>query len=342
MIAGRNDAARRRRGPAGRDVLTHQRRRPAARAVAAPLTRAAARAGEAAAEAARAGPDIFSQIIAREPGLSRSHKVIARAVLTRPRDFLEKPIEVLAPWLGVSAPTITRFCRAVGCEGLRELKLKVMGGLRVGLRYLEPLTPPQNAEEVVERVMHRAQHAMARAVQTIDLAAVERAAGIIGRARTLYVFGSGGVSSWLIEEVQNRLFRLGLQVTPCADHQMQMMLAATVRRGDVVLCCSLTGRNGELLKAAAIAAEYGAATIALTTSGSPLAEAVGLPLAMGLDDDRDVLGPTSMRYGFLIAIDVLSYMIALSNSRAAQETMRRIKQQFLTHRDEDDRAPLCD
>lgn len=286
--------------------------------------------------------DIFSHVAALEPHLSRSHKIVARAVLARPTDFIEKPIEVLAPWLGVSAPTVTRFCRAVGCEGLRDLKLKVMAGLRVGLRYLEPLTPPDNAGEVVERVMRRAQHAMATAVQTIDLGALERAAEVIGRARTLYVFGSGGVSNWLIEEVQNRLFRLGVHVTPCADHQMQMMLAATTKRGDVVLCCSLTGRNAELLKAAAIAAQYGAATIALTTRETPLAAAVELPLTMALSDDRDVFGPTSMRYGFLVAIDVLSYLIGLQNNRSAQETLRRIKQQFMIHRDEDDRQPLCD
>ncbi len=318
--------------------MSHQTRRAAAPAVRS-LLPPEARAGE---DAARLPQDIFSQIIAREPQLSRSHKVIARVVLTHPREFVEKPIEALAPWVGVSAPTIVRFCRAVGCEGLKDLKLKVMGGLRVGLRYLEPLTPPRNTEEIVERVMRRAQHAMATALQTIDFALLEQAARLIRGARTLYVFGSGGVSSWLIAEVQNRLFRLGLHVTPSADHQMQMMLAATAKPSDVVLCCSLTGRNGELIKAAAIAAEYGASTIALTTAGSLLADAVQLPLAMALTDDRDVLGPTSMRYGFLIAIDMLSYMIALDNSRDVQETMRRIKQQFLTYRDEDDRQPLCD
>ncbi len=290
----------------------------------------------------RTREDIFSEIIALEAGLSRSHKTIARAVLTRPREFIEKPIEALAPWLGVSAPTITRFCRAVGCAGLRELKLKVMGGLRVGLRYLEPLTPPDDAGEVVERVMRRAQHAMAMAMQTIDLAALGRAADIIGAGRTIYAFGSGGVSSWLVAEIQNRLFRLGLSISPSSDHQMMMMLAATAQRRDVVFCCSLTGRNEALLRASAIAAQYGAATIALTMRDSPLAAAVALPLTMALTDDRDVLGPTSMRYGFLAAIDVLCYLIAIRNSRAAQETMRRIKQQFLTHRDEDDAAPLCD
>ena len=86
--------------------------------------------------------DIFNRILGLEKSLSRSHKIVAAAILTQPKLFLEKPIEELAPWVGVSAPTITRFCRAVGCEGLRELKLRLMGGLRVGMRYLEPLTPP--------------------------------------------------------------------------------------------------------------------------------------------------------------------------------------------------------
>ena len=286
--------------------------------------------------------DFFSYVTVLEPGLSRSHKIIARAILTRPKEFIEKPIEELVTWLGVSAPTITRFSRVAGCQGLRDLKLKMMSGLRVGLRYLEPLTLPSSVGEVIERTMMRAQHAMAAAAQTIDLQTVERAAEIIANARTLYVFGSGGVSSWLIDELQNRLFRLGVHVTPCADHQMQMMLAATVQPTDVVLCCSLTGRNMGLVKAAGIAAEYGATTIALTTRDSPLAAAAECSLTMALKDDGDVLTPTTMRYSFLVAIDVLSITVGLRNSGSAQQILRRIKQQFVIHRDEDDKQPLSD
>ena len=80
------------------------------------------------------------------------------------------------------------------------------------------------------------------------------------------------------------------------------MMAETADRTDVVLCCSLTGRK----------------------------------------DLADVLSPTWMRYGFLITMDILSYTIALRNSRSAQQMLRRIKQQVVTHRDEDDTQPLCD
>ena len=286
--------------------------------------------------------DVFSRIAALEPQLSRAHRAIAQAILARPQEFIEKPVEELIPWIGVSAPTITRFARVAGCDGLRELKLGIMTGLRVGLRYFEPPEAPSDTSEVVARVIRRAQHAMAMAAHTLDPYSLDRAAAMVCSARTLYAFGSGGVSSWLIDELQNRLFRLGVTVVPCPDHLMQMMLAATVKQGDVVLCCSLTGRNPELVKAAGVAREYGAATMALTAEGSKLAGAVDLALTTAVGDGNEVFGPTLLRYSSLVVIDALAYLVAQRNGRATQQTLRRIKQQFVSFRDEDDSGPLCD
>jgi DNA-binding MurR/RpiR family transcriptional regulator len=255
---------------------------------------------------------------------------------------VEKPIEDLVAWLGVSAPTIIRFSRTIGCEGLRDLKLKLMSSARVGARYLEPLTPPATLAEVQERVVLRAQRAVLAAQTTIDPAALERAIELLTQSRMIYAFGSGGVSSWMIEEAHNRLFRLGLKISTSADHQMQMMLAATVERGDVVFCFSLSGANNELIKAARIAADYGATTIGLTVRDAPLLEVVALPLAIDIKDDGDVIGPTCLRYAFLAALDMLAYGAAIRMMPEATEKLRRIKQQFATFRDTDDTQPVSD
>ena len=286
--------------------------------------------------------DVIGALLDNAGALSRSHGKIAQAILHHPKTFVEKPIEELVPWLGVSAPTITRFSRAIGCEGLRDLKLKVMSSMRVGMRYLEPVTPPATLADVGERVAMRAQRAILEAQRGIDLAMLGQAIDLLARSRMVYAFGSGGVSSWLVEEMHNRLFRLGLRIATSNDHQMQMMIAATVERGDVVLCSSLTGNNGELIKAVRIAAGYGASTIGLTAAGSPLASAVTVPLALSLADDGDVLGPTSLRYAFLVVIDMLAYGTAIRSSAQAQDKLRRIKQQFTTYRDADDTQPVSD
>jgi len=286
--------------------------------------------------------DILGRIRDLESGLSRSHRKIAEAVLSYPRLFVEKPVGDLCEWIGVSAPTIIRFCRHVGCEGLRDLKLQVMGAMRVGPRYLEPQAPPATLEDVREQVSMRAQHAIMEAVRIPD-EDVERAITAILGAGTLYAFGSGGVSSWLVEEIQNRFFRLGVRVVPCRDGIMQAMLAAAVNRGDVVLCCSLGGVNDELVTASRIAADYGATTVALTQGDSPLARSVDIALNISvLRNDGDVLGPTTMRYSYLAVIDLLAFGAAIRSRPYAMEKLRRLKQQFISNVDEDVARPLCD
>ena len=221
-----------------------------------------------------AAHDVIGYLLDNADQLSKAHGKIAEAILHHPTTFVERPIEDLVTWLGVSAPTITRFSRAIGCDGLRDLKLKVMSSLRVGMRYLEPLTPPDTLAEVQDRVVLRAQRAVLAAQNSIDLDMLDRVIDALTRSHMIYAFGSGGVSSWMVEEVHNRLFRLGLRITSSSDHQMQMMLAATAERGDVVFCSSLSGNNTEVIKAVRIAADYGATTVGLTVRDTPLARAV--------------------------------------------------------------------
>jgi DNA-binding MurR/RpiR family transcriptional regulator len=107
---------------------------------------------------------------------------------------------------------------------LGDLKLKVMSSMR------EPVT----LAEAQERVVLRAQRAVLEAHKTIDAAILGSVIDALARSRMIYTFGSGGESSWIVEEIHNRLFRLGLRIASSSDQQMQMMLAATVERGDFV------------------------------------------------------------------------------------------------------------
>ncbi|MGH6858715.1 MAG: MurR/RpiR family transcriptional regulator, partial [Phyllobacterium sp.] len=109
----------------------------------------------------RNAQDIIGVIVDRQAQFSKSNRRIAHAILSEPHRFAEKSIEELTAWLDVSAPTITRFSRMIGCDGLKDLKLKIMGSVRVGIRYLEPQTPPGTIAEVAERVSKRAQKTIA-------------------------------------------------------------------------------------------------------------------------------------------------------------------------------------
>lgn len=299
--------------------------------------------GHTGGDGSRAGQsDLFGTLGDTRDSFSKSNRRIADAILSQPNRFVELPIEQLSQWLEVSAPTITRFARTVGCDGLKDLKLKVMGSVRIGIHYMEPGTPPASIEEVADRVTKRAQKTIAEISHKIDLDKASKLIEAITTCRTLYAFGSGGVSSWLTQEIQNRFFRLGIRVIPCCDHQMQHMLAAAVERNDVVLCCSLTGENTELQAAVAVAREYGATTMALAPTGSELANAVDLLLPVDSPPDDDIFSPSSMRYAYLIAIDIVAYGVAIARKDVGREKLRRLKQQLATKRRKPDVQPLCD
>lgn len=285
--------------------------------------------------------DVFARIHDLMPTLSRSQRVIANAILTYPRLFAEKPIEELVPWLGVSAPTITRFCRTVGCEGLRDLKLQVMGATGVGMRYYTASSAPSTLREVREQLDLRAKAAIGEGTQIPD-EVLERAIGRIAAASTLYAFGGGGVSSWLVEEVQNRFFRLGKTVIPCRDGVMQTMFAASMARDSLVLCCSMGGSNRALLDAIRVAQEYKVFCMAICPAGSAMAEAADLCLPVETREEGDVLCPTPVRYAMLFVIDVLAYGTAVRSRDRVIESLRRLKHQYVANIEDDEMRPLGD
>jgi len=289
----------------------------------------------------RSNTDVLGYIQKILPSLSRKQSKVAEAILTYPRLFVEKPIEELAPWIGVSAPTITRFCRSAGCSGLRDMKLKVMGAMRIGARYLDITSSPTIFESMREQAVMRAQNGIADAMRVPEKL-IEQAIEKLLAARVIYAFGSGGVSNWLCEELQNRLFRIGLTVVPCHDGVMQSMLAATARRGDVILSCSLGGNNRAGMEAIGIAQEYGGYCIALCPPGTEMEALVDLALPVETLDNGDVLAPTSSRYAMLLTIDMIAFGAAIRTRSASTEALRRIKQQFVSHFNSDGMRPLSD
>lgn len=286
--------------------------------------------------------DVLGLIRDQRGGMTKSNRKIATAIVDDPQTFVSLPIDELAAWLDVSIPTITRFARTIGCEGLKDLKLNIMGSVQIGHSYLEPTAPPDTIADVAGRVSKRAQKTIHDLHQAIDLRVCERVINMVADCHTLYAFGSGGVSSWLIEEIQNRFFRLGVRVIPCCDHQMQLMLAATMERGDLVLCVSLSGENKALEPVLATAREYGAATAALSPSETTISQAVDELLAIDNPPDEDILSPSTLRYAYLLAIDVVAYGVAIALEAPGREKLRRVRQQVAISRAKSDVQPLCD
>ena len=286
--------------------------------------------------------DLLSRIARLSPKMSPAEQRVADLVLSDMDFAVHTHTTDIASRAGVSAATVTRFCRSVGCRGLRELKLDLARILAVGDRYLHPRIAVTRTSEAVTEIVSRIHRSLDTLVEQISDETLKRAASAIAGARRVMIFGGGGGSSMVAMETENRLFRLGLSATHCNDAQLQLMMAATLTAEDVLIALSITGRYEPIIRATAVADQYGAHTIAVTAPDSPLSRVTADAVPFIVEEPENILAPTPARYVLLALLDILAYEVAVIRGDAAMETMRRIKYQLVNTRDGDDSKPLGD
>jgi DNA-binding MurR/RpiR family transcriptional regulator len=285
--------------------------------------------------------DIFSTLQEEKARLSPSETRIADILLNDFEFAVNASIIELAEKADVSPPTVTRFCRRVGCDSFSDFKIQLARTAYVGMRYLRPEPKSRDPADVAQDIITKAQNALFLLHRSLDMAAIEQAADKLSKAEMIYAFGSGGNSSMIASELQNRLFRFGLHVTASSDHGMQLMMAAAAKPTHVIIGSSFSGRNAELVRAFSLARETGVTTIALTQADSPVAQAADIVVQIDLAEGNNIFRPTSTRIAYLAAVDILASLVAYNIPQAAV-TLRRIKQQLVAHRDGDDRQLLGD
>ncbi|KQR69395.1 RpiR family transcriptional regulator [Rhizobium sp. Leaf384] len=286
--------------------------------------------------------DIFTTLQEGRAQFSPSEQRIADILLGDFEFAVNASIIELAERAEVSPPTVTRFCRNVGCQSFSDFKVKLAKTAFVGVRYLNPEAKSTEPADVAEDVITKAQNALFMMHRALDPVVLDKVADRLSRAEMVYTFGSGGNSSMIATEMQNRLFRLGSRVTASNDHNMQLMLTAAARTNDVIVGSSFSGRNQDLARCFGLARESGITTIALTQTDSPVAQAAELVIGIDLPEGANIFRPTSTRFAFLAVVDVIASLVAYRNRKLSTVTLRHIKQQLVEHRDGDDRQILGD
>lgn len=289
--------------------------------------------------------DIIASIRQAMPQLRPAERRVAGAVLADVGFAVHSSSADLARQAGVSEPTVTRFSRAIGCNGLRDLKVRLAQSMVVGRIYLEP--PPHVGTDLAQPAMWRSifteiRRAVSAVEEQFSKDDLEKAAEAIASCGRLAAFGVGGGSTVAVTEVEHRFFRLGIAVSHTSDPQLMRMVASTLGKDDVVIAISTTGNAADVIEAAGIAKRYGARVIAITKPKSRLAQLADIPLCVQVPEAPDPLKPTASRYALLTAVDLLAAATAYSRPRESQERMRRIKLELLRSTNGNADEPLGD
>ncbi|AKK82004.1 MULTISPECIES: MurR/RpiR family transcriptional regulator [Klebsiella] len=282
--------------------------------------------------------DIISCITDRFMALTATEKRIAQFILDDVAAAAEMPIAELARLTDTSQASVTRFARALGCKDVRELKMKLAQSLAIGQRFILDVPDLEGVQGIYESIIS----VLETNRRALDLAALKRAVEWISDARQVLALGMGGGSTICAQEIQYRLFRLGLPVVSQSDGLLVRMMSSAVTAKDVVIVLSLGGYTKEMIESAAIARQYGAKIVAITPPETPLAAQADIVLPLLVSENDYIFKPSASRYAMLAMVDVLATELAMANKPQAKDRLRRIKLALDDHRDGVDRLPLGD
>jgi RpiR family carbohydrate utilization transcriptional regulator len=267
--------------------------------------------------------------------LSKSEKKVANAVLSNPDLAVSGNITALAKSADVSEPTVVRFCRALGYEGWQEFKLKLAQGLALAMPGADEL-PSQDdlAADLVTKICSRSINTLLDLRNNIDADAVQRAIDILSESNKIEFYGQG-TSGIVAADAQHKFFRSGVPTVAYSDPHIHSIAASLLKKGDAVVAISQRGNSPALLRSVQLARNAEASVIALSPSGTPLADMATVLVPIDLSVNTDPYTPISARLAHLVVIDVLAVGLALKRGpefrnkmQNAQRALQKYDMQF--------------
>ena len=280
---------------------------------------------------------MLDRIKASLPSLAPAEQRVGRLVLQDPRSFASLPVSELAERAHVSKPTVVRFCRSMGYDGLSDFKLKLAGTVSEGVPFIHrSVDADDKTGDVLVKVVDNTVAAFLKYRNDASSHAIERAVDALmasWKARGRIEFYGAGNLGIVAHDAQHKFFRLGINAVAYSDGHMQVMGASLLSAGDCLVIVSNSGRTRDLMDAADIARKHGATVITITTSGSPMAQVGHIHLAADHPEGYDRYSPMTSRLLHLMVIDILATCLALRiGSTRLQPLLREMKNNLRSKR----------
>ena len=256
--------------------------------------------------------------------LSPAEQRVATLVIEQPRLVLNEPIAEIARLADVSQPTVIRFCRSLGFQGLAEFKLKFASSLTgsIPVRHSQ-VRISDSTHDLSAKVIDNTVSAILRFRDQLDVRSLDRAIELVSKARRVEFYAMGNARAVALDG-QHKFFRFRIPTALYGDAHLFKLAAELLGPGDVVIAVSNSGNLQELLDAADAARAAGADVIAISNGQSPLARKASVCLAVDHAEDSTSFLSMISRILQLLLIDIMAVGISVDGQHGLGEEPHRL------------------
>lgn len=202
--------------------------------------------------------------------LRKSEQKVADYVLNHEAACRRISLEVLAEQSGVSQPTVVRFVKALGFQGFKEFRYRLMENAVIEARSGEPqamygyhLKPDEKLKLIPAKVISTSVRTLEDMLKSISGEQFEKTIHMLAGARKIMLCCVEN-SSAAAKDLMTKLLYLGYDCRYDEDYYIQKIAAASLTEQDVIIGISYSGQSKDTVDVMKTAKKAGAKTIAVT------------------------------------------------------------------------------
>ena len=263
--------------------------------------------------------------------LNNSEKKVANYLLNNIENIFAMPVAQLATESGVSQVTWVRFCKALGFDGLKDLKKCLFLELNNSSPNESTNTPVvfsdikehNNIEQTGNTIKNTAIQAIEDTMKMIDYDELSTIIKAIDHAERIHLFGIGA-SGIVADDFHRKLIRIGKNACFSYDAHTQLTYGATLNPKDIAIIFSYSGTTSEMLEILSLAKASNCPTVAITKfAKSPLMTGADYSIYLSAPEVDLRSGAMSSRLAQLTIVDMLFTILASKNYSLVEKYLEK-------------------
>ena len=253
---------------------------------------------------------LLRQIKKSLPDLRKSEQTVAEFVLKDPKSIIMMKTAEASDEMGISEPTLIRFCKAIGFSGFQEFKINLSQQLAADDFFvMYEINEDDSIHELCEKVFDTTISEILNVRSQIDQTILENAIETLVNAKRVEFYAFGG-SAPVAMDGQHKFFRLKISSSYISDPHLQFMSANSLEKDDVVVAISQSGTTSALIDSVKIVRKNGVKVIGIMPGNTPLSNLCDFPLTIDVGVENRITKPVTSRIAYTAVIDVLTMGVA--------------------------------
>jgi len=261
--------------------------------------------------------------------LYSAEKKVAGFILDHSGDIIHLSVTEVAEQSGVSEATVVRFCRSLGYSGYQDFKLTLARDTVAPIKTIhEELEKSDDIAAVTHKVFQNNIQALNDTLEVLEMKEMKKAEDAISRAGKILIIGVG-TSAPIVHDAYNKFFRIGLNCSCQTDSHLQVMEAALLNKGDVLIAISHSGSTKDPIETLKVAKSRGAVTVCITNNSlSPITREADIRLVTASRETRfksealaSRIAQTSIINALFMALSLHHFQKTLKHTKLIEEAI---------------------